>query len=83
MKKQLTEKIVYEPRAGVKVTVQNQPAPTPEGGPPEYKRKVTLVVDCGISTEKLSFPDGDVMGDFFGNVDFEDPQTSLLGSGEK
>lgn len=82
MKKQLTEKIVYEPKSGVKVTVQNQPVPNPEGGPTEYKRKVTLTVDLGISAERLAFADGDAMGDFFGNVDFEDPQTSLLGGKE-
>ena len=82
MKKQLTEKIVYEPRSGVKVAVTNAPVPDPEGGPTQYKRKVTLTVDLGISLDKVSFKDGDEMGDFFGNVGFEDPQTSLLGNKE-
>lgn len=78
MKKQFTEKIVYEPKAGVKVAVTNQPVPDPEGGPTQYKRKVTLTVELGISAEKTAFKDGDEMGDFFGNIDFEDPQVSLL-----
>lgn len=81
MKKQLTEKIVYEPRKGVKVTINNTPT-VHENGDTTYSRKVTLLVDCGDGDEKLNFPDGDSMGDFFGNVDFEEPQQSLFGGQE-
>lgn len=77
MKKQLTEKIVYEPRAGVKVTVTNKPE-LHENGDVTYKRTVALTVDAGASDKKFAFADGDEMAEYFGNVDFEEPQQSLF-----
>lgn len=77
MKKQLTEKVVYEPRPGVKITVTNKPE-LHENGDITYKRTVALTVDAGPSDKKFSFADSDEMADYFGNVDFEEPQQSLF-----
>ncbi len=77
MKKQLTEKVVYEPRPGVKITVTNKPEYDEQTNNVEYKRTVALTVDAGRSTEKFTFADSDQMADYFGNVDFEEPQLSL------
>lgn len=77
MKKQLTEKTVYEPRPGVKITVTNKPEFNSETGRTEYKRGVALAIDAGRSDSKFAFADTDEMGDYFGNIDFEEPQLSL------
>lgn len=82
MKKQLTEKIVYEPNKRVKVTVQNKPR-FDDSGATSYERKVTVTVDCGISDEKVNFASDEEISKFLENVDVEDPQQSMFGDEEE
>lgn len=76
MKKKLTEKIVYEPNRGVKVTVENKPE-LEEAGVTRYKRKVTIVVEVGYSDQKLTFSKDEDIAKFVETIDFEDPQQEL------
>lgn len=82
MKKQLTEKIVYEPNGRVKVTVNNKPEFNDDSGITRFGRKVTIAVDCGYSNEKLTFSSDDEIAKFLENIDVEDPQTTLLDDDE-
>jgi hypothetical protein len=82
MKKQLTEKIVYQPNSRVKVTVTNKPEFDDESGISRFGRKVTIAVECGYSNEKLTFADDDAIAKFLENIDVEDPQQTLLDDDE-
>jgi len=81
MKKQLTEKIVYEPNSRVKITVQNKPEFEEDNGIVRYERKVTINVKVGYSNDKLTFASDDDIARFLENIDVEDPQMSLLDDG--
>jgi hypothetical protein len=81
MKKQLTEKTVYQPNTRVKVTVQNKPEFDEDTQVTRYERKVTIVVDMGASNDKIMFGTDEDIADFLANVDVEDPQLSLLEDG--
>jgi hypothetical protein len=76
MKKQLTEKTVYEPNENVKVAVENKP--TDIGGAVVYAHKVTITINAGADKSKLSFTTDEDIAKFVEKIDFEDPQTSLL-----
>lgn len=77
MKKQLTEKIVYQPNEDVKVTVENKPTYDEDTGRNSYKRKVTITVDLGWKPEKLQFADTNAIEEFVNDINFEDPQSEL------
>lgn len=62
MKKQLTNKTVYQPNADVKVTV------------------ITVKIKRLVG-EEVKFGTDDEIADFIGNVDYSEPQMSLLGRG--
>lgn len=81
MKKQLTEKIVYEPNTRVKVTVTNKPEFDEEAGITSYEREVTIKVNCGRSNEKIQFGSDEDIAKWIETVDFEDPQMSLIEDG--
>jgi len=81
MKKQLTEKIVYQPNPRIKVTVQNKPEFEEESGVVRYERKVTITVNAGYSNDKITFADDVEIQKWVENQDFEDPQLSLLEDG--
>jgi hypothetical protein len=75
MKKQLTEKTVYEPNENVKVAVENKP--TEIGGSIVYAHKVTITINAGAGKDKLSFSTDEDIAKFVETIDFEDPQTAL------
>lgn len=81
MKKQLTEKIVYQPNRRIKVTVTNKPEFDEEAGITRYERKVAITFDCGYSDEKIQFTDDAEIQNWVEQQDFEDPQLSLLEDG--
>lgn len=81
MKKQLTEKIVYQPNRRIKVTVTNKPEFDEEAGITRYERKVAITFDCGYSDEKINFADDAEIQNWVEQQDFEDPQLSLLEDG--
>lgn len=81
MKKQLTEKIVYEPNRLVKVTVTNKPEFDEDSSIVRYKREVTIKISAGTSTDKLTFGSDDDIAKYIETVDFEDPQLDLLEDG--
>lgn len=81
MKKQLTEKTVYQPNSRVKVTVQNKPEFEEDTGIVRYERKVTVAVDMGSSNEKIAFATDDEIAKFLENIDVEDPQLDLFEDG--
>lgn len=81
MKKQLTEKIVYQPNRRIKVTVTNKPEFDEEAGITRYERKVAITFDCGYSDEKIMFSDDEAIEKWISEQDFEDPQLSLLEDG--
>lgn len=81
MKKQLTEKTIYQPNRAVKVTVQNKPEFDEETGVVRYERKVTIAVSCGYSPEKIAFANDDDIAKWVETVSFEDPQMLLLEDG--
>ena len=68
----------YEPNKKVVVTVTNEPFTPDEGGQTFYKHTVTLKVDAGSSKEQLVFKSAEDVAVFFENVDYEDPQQSLV-----
>lgn len=81
MKKQLTEKTVYQPNTRVKITVQNKPELDEDTGITRYERKVTINVNMGASNEKILFATDDEIAKFLADIDVEDPQLSLLEDG--
>jgi hypothetical protein len=76
MKKQLTEKTIYEPNDTTKVAVENKPIDI--GGSVQYKHKVTITIDAGASKDKLLFGTDEDIAKWVETIDFEDPQTSFL-----
>ena len=76
MKKQLTESVKYQPNDKVTVTVANKPQES--DGFVEYKRTVTIKIDEGWDSEKISFATDEDIAKYIETVDFEDPQQSLL-----
>lgn len=79
MKKQLTEKTVYQPNARVKVTVTNKPILTEEGKVDSYDVSVAISYNAGTYyKDKLSFGTDDDIARFIENIDVEDPQQLLL-----
>lgn len=79
MKKALKSQTIYEPNPSVKVTVVNTPILDDENVEVGVKATVTLKV---TSYEKVAFNTDDEIADFFGAVDFTDPQTDLFSQGE-
>lgn len=77
MKKQLTEKIVYEPNDRLKVTVNNKPV-YEDGAVVGYDRKMTVAFNAGYKNEKLAFATDSDIEDFVKGLDFEDPQQSMF-----
>lgn len=77
MKKQLTEKTVYQPNSRVKVIVTNKPVTTEEGKIDRYSVGVTISYDAGSFVEKLAFATDDDIAKFMENIDVEDPQQAL------
>lgn len=75
MKKGLKNTTVYEPNEGVKVTVVNTPILDDENVEIGVKATVTLKV---TAYEKVNFNSADEIADWFGQVDFDDPQTNLF-----
>lgn len=76
MKKSLKTSTVYEPNENVKVTVVNTPILDDENVEVGMKATVTLKV---TKFEKVAFSSDDDIADWFGAVDFTDPQTNLFG----
>lgn len=72
----LTDK--YKQNKKVQITVVNEPFIPEEGGKTYYKRTVTLKVNAGTSEEQLSFNSADQIAKYFEDLDYEDPQQSLL-----
>lgn len=68
----------YEPNDKVTVTVTNEPFTPEEGGKTYYKSHVTLKVEAKTSDQPLTFKSADEIAKFFEDVDYEDPQQSLL-----
>lgn len=81
MKKQLTEKTVYQPNSRVKITVQNKPEFDEDTQITRYERKVTINVNMGSSNEKVLFSTDDDIAKFLENIDVEDPQLDLFEDG--
>lgn len=81
MKKQLTEKTVYQPNSRVKVVVTNKPEFTEESGIVRYERTVAITVKVGYSDDKLLFGTDEDIAKWIETVDFEDPQLSLIDDG--
>lgn len=75
MKKSLKSSTVYEPNENVKVTVVNTPILDDENVEIGVKATVTLKV---VAFEKITFSTDDEIADWFGAVDFTDPQTNLF-----
>lgn len=77
MKKQLTEKTVYQPNSRVKITVTNKPVLNDSGVTDRYAVSATIAVDAGSFKERLTFGTDDDIAKFIENIDVEDPQTAL------
>lgn len=77
MKKQLTEKTVYQPNERVKITVNNTPEMADGVMTQRYGRKVTIAVEMGFSRDKISFSTTDDILKFIESIDVEDPQQEL------
>lgn len=80
MKKQLTEKTVYQPNSRVKVVVTNKPE-FEDSGLIRYERTVAITVKVGYSDEKLMFGTDEDIAKWIETVDFEDPQLALIEDG--
>lgn len=76
MKKQLTNKTVYEPNQGVKITVVNKPEEDDLGGI-VYTAEVTVKVKRKGLGSELRFTTDDEIADFMAQVEYDDPQQSL------
>lgn len=79
MKKSLKSSTVYEPNNAVKVTVVNTPILDDENVEVGVKATVTLKV---TAFEKVAFKTDDDIAEWFGAVDFTDPQTDLFSQGD-
>lgn len=78
MKKKITNRIEYNPNGRVKITVQNMPVYDDDTNELRgYKRVSTLRFE-DYKAEELKFADSDEIAEYFGNIDFDDPQLSLL-----
>lgn len=78
MKKQLTQKTVYEPNQNVKVTVTNKPIYDEVGTHLGYKVDIALKHTITADAE-LKFTSDDDIADFMNNIDYADPQQALPG----
>ena len=76
MKKSLTSTTTYEPNPGVKVKVVNKPTFNEDGTKIGFDASVTLTVKAS-KLDELKFSSDDEIADFFGAVDFTDPQQGL------
>lgn len=77
MKKQLKSSTVYQPNAGVKVTVVNKPIFDEVGTALGFDTDVTIKVKMIGRPQELKFATDDQLSDFVNNVDFSDPQQLL------
>lgn len=75
MKKSLKSSTVYEPNENVKVTVVNTPILDDENHEVGTKATVTLKV---VAFEKITFNSDDDIAEWFGAVDFTDPQLNMF-----
>lgn len=75
MKKSLKSSTVYEPNENVKVTVVNTPILDDENVEVGVKATVTLKV---VAFEKITFNSDDEIAEWFGAVDFTDPQLNMF-----
>lgn len=79
MKKQLQNKVVYQPNKGVKITVVNKPEYDETVGQiAGYTVDVIIKVVRKLQPQELKFATDDDVADFIGTIDVEDPQQSLL-----
>jgi hypothetical protein len=79
MKKSLKSSTVYEPNNNVKVTVVNTPILDDENVEVGTKATVTLKV---TAFEKITFNSDDDIAEWFGAVDFTDPQLDMFSNGD-
>lgn len=79
MKKSLKSSTVYEPNNNVKVTVVNTPILDDENVEVGTKATVTLKV---TAFEKITFNSDDDIAEWFGAVDFTDPQLDMFSGGD-
>lgn len=83
MKKQLTTKTVYEPNAGVKVTVTNKPLVDQDTGEMYgYDTVVDVKIAKKAQAKELKFASDDDIAEFMGQVEYDDPQQSLALGGK-
>jgi hypothetical protein len=75
VKKGLKNTTVYEPNSDVKVTVVNTPILDDENVEVGNKATVTLKV---TTYEKINFNSADDIAEFFGQVDYDDPQLNMF-----
>lgn len=75
MKKSLKSSTVYEPNENVKVTVVNTPILDDENVEVGTKATVTLKV---VAFEKITFTSDDDIAEWFGAVEFTDPQLNMF-----
>lgn len=79
MKKQLTNKTVYQPNPGVKVTVVNKPIFDEElGQVAGYDVDVTVKIKRPLMPQEIKFGSDDDIADFMGQIEYDDPQQSLF-----
>lgn len=79
MKKQLTNKTVYQPNGNVKVAVTNKPVFDEEMGQlAGYDTTVIVTVKKPLQPHELKFAGDDDIAAFMGEVEYDDPQQSLL-----
>lgn len=78
MKKQLTQKTVYEPNQHVKVTVVNKPLYDDVGVKLGYKVDITLK-HVITQLDELKFNSDDDVSEFMNNISYDDPQQALPG----
>lgn len=78
MKKQLTNRTVYQPNPGVKVTVVNKPIFDEElGQVAGYDVDVTVKIKRPLMPQEMKFASDDDISEFMGSVSYDDPQQSL------
>jgi len=82
MRKQLTNKTVYVPNPGVKVTVTNKPVFDEELGQVSgYDVTIDVKLKRPLMPQELKFGSDDDIAEFMGQVEYDDPQQSLLPGG--
>lgn len=78
MRKQLTNKTVYVPNRGVKVTVTNRPIFDEEiGQVAGYDVSVDVKIVRRLAPQELKFGSDDDIAEFMGTVEYDDPQQAL------